>query len=224
MKMADTTSEMVPMFHAFNMPARDPGAVCKDIASFLKTNPDAWCKNVIARAGDGAPLGNPDTPWARSWCAIGLIAHFVGRANTDLIDKIVERCSRVITPPRSEPVRLEMYNDQDATTREDIIAMFECAALLPRCFDEVKDPEVKQPEVKFSEMFSAPVMFGFGTAAATGLKIIETPPESKIEVPTTSMLTEAELTKVMDEIKEQEKKLVPWAKIMAQIKGESMAA
>jgi hypothetical protein len=219
--MADSISESMGYFSD-----RGPSEVCKDIANFLKMSPDAWCKNVVARTGDGAPMGNPNSPWARAWCAIGLIAHFVGRHNTGLFQKVADRCSRVITPPASPPIRLEMYNDQDATTREDIIAMFECAALLPRCFDEVKDAEEKRAAPKFEEMtakfnevFSAPVMFGFGCSK------IELPPaEPKIEVPSTSLLTETELTKVMDEIKEQEKKLVPWAKIMAQIKGEPMAA
>lgn len=218
--MADTMANIFS--EAMNMGLvireRTPREVCNEIASFLQTNPDAWCKGTIARAGDDNPLGSPDDPSARKWCAIGLIAHFTGR-DRDLLERTVQHCSRAITPPNSVPIRLELYNDQKATKLEDIVAMFQCAALLPRTYDEIVDPEEEQAlkqKVAYGFNESAPVpWFAWGSLESP-------PPEPMIEgLP---KLSASALEKVMDDIAERHKALVPWSTIMAQIKGDSMAA
>lgn len=201
---------------------------CRELADFLRINPSAWCKGTGARSGDDSPV-SPMSPWARQWCTLGLIERFV--TDNVMRNRIVKQLMRVITPLHGNAPSVAAYNDQPNATVHDIIAMFECAALLPPDFNELMkrgggggtDAPEEQP---VPEAY----VIGFDTSALIESKV-EQLTASLIKMPDWKQLTHPlpEQLKVHEHLllaanEDMAKKLMPWSKIMNQIGSIASAA
>jgi hypothetical protein len=123
--MADTLTMMSA--HTYYHPARTAQDYCREMASFLKINPDAWTQGVMARGGDDYPC-SPRHPFARKFCLLGLLEKFVDSGYTRavvlglLVRALAER-SKGFTP-------IHHFNDATKRRLPDIISVLERASQL----------------------------------------------------------------------------------------------
>lgn len=214
--------------------ARGAADYCRDIANFLRATPDAWCQGSMALDAQGRSAHTVDSPWARRWCALGLIERFVD--DPAMRRQVVMRAMRVISPLNGQAIDVHQYNDQDGTRVEDIIAMFECAALMPRDFAEVQGPAAMVAMSQYVEMLktaqatmdaaeqpveceAATVNFSNSVPAwekgKSGMKFWKSPPDwEQFMVPALPKSASSS-----DEPVALAKQLIPWPSIMASIKS-----
>jgi hypothetical protein len=192
----------------FSMPPKGAADYCQEIGSFLRRTPDAWCQGYNARAGDGRPLSDVHSPWARQFCAVGLVLRFISDQAT--AHEVMERLSRAVTPPNSKPVHPHIYNDQPHTTVNDIIAMFECAALMPRQFEPVP---FEQGLKKFEQDMEGMATYIAEKALAEHAELSEAAAVALSPPPDWNSVAGA---KSADE---PNKKLTPWSSVIASIAG-----
>lgn len=109
-------------------PSRTANDYCRDIAEFLSTNPDAWTQGVSARGGDGYPL-SAQSPFARKFCALGLLEKFMDSDHTRQI--AMQLLTQTLTRRTGGFVPIHRYNDDSSRRVEDIVSLFAEAAALP---------------------------------------------------------------------------------------------
>lgn len=182
---------------------QEASSYCGEIASFLRVNPGAWTQGALARGGDNRNVGFA-SPWARAWCMLGLLAHFI--EDRDIRDEVRRRLTTVIQAHGSVPC-VECFNDSFGRKVEEVIQMFEEAQKLgtPMLSADavtlVEQPRPYEEEAMF---------YGF----APQVLIEEAKP---IALPKWESFIEPIPAELIN-------KLVPWEKIMDQIAKVKQAA
>lgn len=202
--MADTLSMSTKT--SWHLPARTAQDYCREIAEFLRVNPTAWTQGVTARGGDGCPMSS-SSPFARSFCALGLLERFMGHSDVirftglSLLSKALARLTGDFIP-------IHHYNDEDGRRVEDIVAVFEMAATIP-CSEPI-EPDVYQC---MADAYYAKVRRAAKLKKLNWAKSVANP----------YLVDPDEAISVEDANAEVAAKLVPWAVIERQIKA-SLAA
>lgn len=87
-----------------------------------------WCQGTQARTPTGASC-NIFAPNAAQFCALGAISRAAGKDRAAALEAL-DRISALIPPPHYHPEYsgITRWNDARATTREQVLALFDLAA------------------------------------------------------------------------------------------------
>lgn len=205
-------STQVPTYYR---PARDANEHCRDIADFLRINPDAWTQGVSARGGNGYPMSSMN-PFARRFCTLGLLERFI---TSDLTRYCaLGLLSKALTSIKGNFMPIHHYNDGDGRRVEDIIALFDTAAKLPSSLPLDPDDYSKLADAYYAKNSAVKAL---APMWATGSKWY-----LKFNAHANSLLNAVdpiEAQAVADANAALAAKLVPWETIKRQI-GESVVA
>ena len=187
--MADTMTMFTDTTRWY-LPARSPQDYCREMRYFLQQSPDAWCQNVTARTGSGAPCP-PTSLHARQWCMLGLIEHFVREEG--MHEAVVDLILRAISPDGWIPVHV--FNDANGRTVGEVIALLEKAEQLREGCAVSKEEYKKRTVAHAKKMEEA---------------TFHPPQWDKL-----SSLNEAAIAEMEKELKETLSRLSPWPNLMA---------
>lgn len=108
-------------------PVSSPAGHLREIAAFLKATPDAWTQNKEGRDGNGRST-DPLSPWARSWCLLGLMERFIRDSFTRQV--ALGMVMRVMPTLKGTPVPVHAFNDSTGRKLGDVIVALERASAI----------------------------------------------------------------------------------------------